>query len=244
MAKKMKKPDKALLITGVAILTAILAVTIVFGCIKTAVVPAKFDKPLSIQVIYEGTYSEERNKNSKELIFEGSTLKEFNKVYNAFADATDFSVLRGVIENQWFKKVKIATYKDDEGNKQLKSYTKAELKDHVAGDITKLQEVKKDKKNKDQEPQKEEVVVGHEYLVVYRYNPNEEKRIAEVSGQTIKYDTVWFFVRDTKGEIGEFKMFLIDSDALAGDDEYVVYEIKAYAQLTKIYNAVEEVYKA
>lgn len=213
-----KVKSKAKLIVNI-ILISLVAVIAIFAIatafIKTNPAP-KLDKPYALQIISQGSLISPTNRLD---LSQDNTYKEdLEKFYAAYKEATDFSALRGIMEYQWFKKAHITTYKDEDGNKQFKTLDKDDISAISVAPST--------------------VNNGSKYLVALKY---VDVKTLKIDGKDIAYDTVFFVVRYTEGEIASFKMYFVECDKLIIEDFYEAYEITAYGQLTKLYVLIEDI---
>lgn len=206
----------SILITLIIVLAASITVA---GFIKTEAAP-KLDKPYSIQLISEGGFG---NSAVSTIELTEANQENIDKLHKAYSEMTDFSVLRGIFENEWFRTVKLNTYKDDDDKTQFVKLNK--------DDINTLSATPSNVNN-------ESI-----YLVVYRYFDQTNKSVT-IDKQAVSYNTVYFFVRYTDNEIASFKMYFVDSEAMNTDEDYETYEITAYGQLSRFYNLIEEIKEA
>ena len=218
MAKTKRNTGKIIGNTiWITLVVLIIGFLITTGFIHNNVAP-KLDKPYSIQIISEGGFGN-TSSSTIELTSTGSE-DNLNKFFNAYKDATDYSALSGILENQWFKSAKLA--KDADNQDEFKMLEMSNIKALKAQSST----LKNDSK----------------YLVIFRYFDKNGalKKTAKIDGVDITYDTVYFLVRYTQNEIASFNMYLVDQESLENDLEYKTYEIKAYGKLTKMYNLIED----
>ncbi|HEY8389852.1 MAG TPA: hypothetical protein VIL26_02695 [Clostridia bacterium] len=220
MAKTKRKTGKIIGNTiWITLVVLIVAFFVTTGLIRTNPAP-KVDKPYSIQIISEGGFGK-TSASTKELITGTSSENDLNKLFNTYNDATNFSALSGILENKWFLKAKLAVDADD----------KDEYKKLEADDIKAITAQSSSVKN------------GSKYLIVFRYldNQGSVKKTAKIDGVEITYDSVYFVVRYTSNEIGSFKIYLVDQEAMETDIDYYTYEIVSYGKLTKLYNLIEDI---
>ncbi|HEY8424112.1 MAG TPA: hypothetical protein VIL23_05065 [Clostridia bacterium] len=219
MAKENKKAKIIGNIIWISLVAIIAALAITAGLIKSKAAVA-LDKPYSIQIISQGGLK--TPTKHLELSQENAYSEELEKLYKTYQDASDFSELRGILENQWFKKAHISTYEDKDGKQQLKTLSKDELLAIKASPSSSANASK--------------------YLIAFRYlGKDETKKTLTIDGVEIVYDTVFFTVRHTQNEIASFKMYFVEYDKLENEEFYKTYEITAYAQLTKIYTLIQEI---
>lgn len=227
MSKTKTKRKTGRIITYSILITlavTFVALIVTAGFIKTTVAP-KLDKPYSIQLISEGGFGNSAI-STIELVSEENQA-DIDRLHTAYSDMTDFSVLRGIFENEWFRKVNLKTYEDEDKVTQFKKLDSDEINSLTATSSA----------------------IDNEavYLVVFRYfdlTDSGIKKSAIIDKQTIAYDTVFFFVRYTDIEIASFKMYLIDTEAMETDEDYEIYEIIAYGQLSKVYNIIDDIKKS
>ncbi|HEY8444277.1 MAG TPA: hypothetical protein VIL24_05730 [Clostridia bacterium] len=212
-----KAKNKSVLIVNIIILS-IVALAVVFGIvtafIKTGPAP-KLEKPDTIQIITQGSLNSPNDR------VDLTNKEDIDKFYNTYVRSTDFSAFRGILEYQWFKKAHITATKDEEGNKQLKTLNKNQLNAVTA--TTSSQDN------------------ASKYLIAFRYSNNDGPKTIKIDGKDIAYDTVFFVVRHTAGEIRSFKMYFVEFEKLIFEDFYETYEITAYGQLTKLYTLIEDI---
>ncbi|NLC16364.1 MAG: hypothetical protein GX756_00575 [Clostridiales bacterium] len=217
----MAKQKKVTLLIGNIIWISLVGIIALFalitGFIKTDAAPM-LDKPYSIQIISQGGFGSTAT-STVELVEGASNQEDLDKFYKTYLDSIDFSILRGIMENQWFKKAHLSTYTDEDGNERPK------ILDATA--IRSIRAVPSSVEN------------GYKHLVVFRYF--DAKKTAKIDDVEITYDTVYFLVRHTQNEIASFKMYLVAQEALENEDFYQTYEITAYAQLTKMYDLIRDI---
>jgi hypothetical protein len=219
MAKQKRRTLLIGNIIWISLVGVIALLAIITGFIKTNAAPA-LDKPYSIQIISQGGFGPTA-VSTVELVQDTDNQSDLDKFYQTYLDSANFSALRGIMENQWFKKAYLSTYTDEDGNKQLKTLD--------SGDIRSIKAAPSSVKN------------ASKYLIVFRYLDSDAKKIAKIDDVEITYDTVYFLVRHTQNEIASFKMYLVDQEALETQDFYQTYEITAYAQLTKMYDLIKDI---
>ncbi|HHW89906.1 MAG TPA: hypothetical protein GX745_03260 [Clostridiales bacterium] len=219
MAKQKRRTLLIGNIIWISLVGVIALLAIITGFIKTNAAPA-LDKPYSIQIISQGGFGPTA-ASTVELVQDTDNQSDLDKFYQTYLDSSNFSALRGIMENQWFKKAYLSTYTDEDGNKQLKTLD--------SGDIRSIKAAPSSAQN------------GSKYLIVFRYLDSDAKKIAKIDDVEIAYDTVYFLVRHTQNEIASFKMYLVDQEALETQDFYQTYEITAYAQLTKMYDLIKDI---
>lgn len=220
MAKEKSKVRLIEKIIWFSIIGIIATFALVTGFTKTKAAP-KLDKPYSIQIIAQGGIVA---NDRIDLGQDNSYKEELDMFYKTYQDSVDFSALRGILENQWFKKAYISTYVDDNGDKQLKTLDKNQLLNIKAEPTT----------------QKD----ASKILIAFRYidqDGEDAKKTITIDGIQITYDTVYFMVRHTQNQIASFRMYFIDSKELAANDFYKTYEITAYGQLTKMYTLIQDI---
>lgn len=216
---------KTFAIIGISLLAALIVTIIILSVLKptTAIAwngkDSGAESPVSVQIIRTDGYSflgsTNRPLDTIELINNDNlTGADYDTFAAAYKKATRFSFSYGILDNVWFPSLKLTidTTDDDKLPLEISSEDIIALKGSAS-----------------------------KYLVVVKYLAHQS---ATVKGKTMSYDRVFFFVEDTNNQIETFQTYLVDSDKVNSPDlqeqqDYVTYEINAWANGSKMIDAID-----
>lgn len=220
--KNNKKIVTIPLIVIASIVAAVLIFGLVMGLVRAPLAP-KFADPASIQIITSGGYSAAGNSSAIEVDKSADTAN-YDKLLKAVKGASDYSQLSTAMERKWFKSYELVTVKNSDGDTEKKELSVSDVNAIVASESE------------------------GKYLIVLRYL--SDKQSITIDGTEIEYDSVYIVVKDNVTGFATFNMYFIDFvklsanvDDIADEDaeEYVAYEIKAWAKQSQVVKAVKEI---